>query len=102
MAMTTGGSSATLGVRVVNAGSQGLGRPVDHAAGQSDSLLIWLRTSRTAARLVATWVSTQGLPVPAPASRALDPSAAAPGGTAAVGARARPRRPVSTCCCWTS
>ncbi|HEY4190715.1 MAG TPA: hypothetical protein VGM28_09855 [Candidatus Limnocylindrales bacterium] len=79
------GSPSTLGVRVVNAGSQGWDAPSTTPPAESDALLIWLRTSRTAARLVGTWVSTEGLPVPAPVSRALDPTASAPGGTAAVG-----------------
>ena len=79
------GARDTVGVRVVNAGSQGWDAPSTTPPAESDSLLIWLRTSRTAARLVGTWVSTEGLPVPAPTSKALDPTAAAPGGTAAVG-----------------
>ena len=81
----TTGATDTVGVRVVNAGSQGWDAPSTTPPSESDSLLIWLRTSRTAARLVGTWVSTEGLPVPAPTSKALDPTAAAPGGTAAVG-----------------
>jgi len=81
------GSTSTVGVRVVNAGSEGWDAPSTTPPAESDSLLIWLRTSRIAARLVGTWVSTEGLPVPAPTSRALDPTAAAPGGTAAVGLR---------------
>ena len=79
------GSTATVGVRVVNAGSQGWDAESANPPAEPDSLLIWLRTSRTAARVVGTWVSAQGMQVPAPVSAALDPKAAEPGGSAAVG-----------------
>ena len=78
------GSTSTLGVRVVNAGSQGWDAESATPPAEPDSLLIWLRTSRTAARVVGTWVSPQGLQVPAPISAALDPKTSEPGGTAAV------------------
>ena len=84
MALSTG-SSSTVGVRVVNAGSQVWDAESSTPPAEPDSLLIWLRTQRTAARVVGTWVSPQGLPVPAPVSAAIDPTAAEPGGSAAVG-----------------
>jgi hypothetical protein len=84
LAMSTG-SSSTVGVRVVNAGSEDWDVKTPTPPSEPDSLLIWLRTQRTAARVVATWVSPQGLPVPRPVSAAIDPKAAAPGGTTAVG-----------------
>jgi hypothetical protein len=84
VALSTG-SSSTVGVRVVNAGSQVWDAESSTPPAEPDSLLIWLRTQRTAARVVGTWVSPQGLPVPAPVSAAIDPKAAAPGGSAAVG-----------------
>ena len=59
------GASSTVGVRVVNAGSQDWDVETPTPPAEPDSLLIWLRTQRTAARVVATWVSPQGLPVPA-------------------------------------
>jgi hypothetical protein len=79
------GASSTVGVRVVNAGSEGWDVETPTPPSEPDSLLIWLRTQRTAARVVATWVSPQDLPVPASVSAAIDPRAAAPGGTTAVG-----------------
>ncbi len=84
LAMSTGASS-TVGVRVVNAGSEDWDVKTATPPAEPDSLLIWLRTQRTAARVVATWVSPQGLPIPGPVSAAIDPKAAAPGGTTAVG-----------------
>ena len=69
----------------MNAGSQGWDAESNTPPAEPDSLLIWLRTSRTAARVVGTWVSAQGMQVPAPVSSALDPKAAEPGGSAAVG-----------------
>ncbi|HEY6570870.1 MAG TPA: hypothetical protein VIZ22_11285 [Candidatus Limnocylindrales bacterium] len=79
------GSTSTVGVRVVNAGSQGWDVESSTPPSEPDSLLIWLRTQRTAARVVGTWVSAQGMQVPGPVSTALDPKAAEPGGSAAVG-----------------
>ena len=79
------GASSTVGVRVVNAGSEDWDVETPTPPTEPDSLLIWLRTQRTAARVVATWVSPQGLPVPASVSAAIDPKAAAPGGSTAVG-----------------
>ena len=79
------GSTSTVGVRVVNAGSQVWDAESTTPPSEPDSLLIWLRTQRTAARVVGTWVSAQGMQVPGPVSAALDPSAAEPGGSAAVG-----------------
>jgi hypothetical protein len=84
LALNTGAAS-TVGVRVVNAGSQVWDAPSSTPPSEPDSLLVWLRTNRTAARVTGTWVSSQGLPVPSPASAAIDPTAAAPGGSAAVG-----------------
>jgi hypothetical protein len=84
LSLTTGASS-TVGVRVVNAGSQVWDAESATPPAEPDSLLIWLRTNRAAARVTGTWVSSAGLPVPAPASAAIDPKAAAPGGSAAVG-----------------
>jgi hypothetical protein len=79
------GSTSTVGVRVVNAGSQVWDAESTTPPSEPDSLLIWLRTQRTAARVVGTWVSAQGVQVPGPVSAALDPNAAEPGGSAAVG-----------------
>jgi hypothetical protein len=79
------GSTSMVGVRVVNAGSQVWDAESTTPPSEPDSLLIWLRTQRTAARVVGTWVSAQGVQVPGPVSAALDPNAAEPGGSAAVG-----------------
>ena len=81
----TTGSTSTVGVRVVNAGSEGWDAPSTTPPSESDSLLIWLRT--TGPRPAS---SGRGSPPKAsrsrhPPSKALDPTAAAPGGTAAVG-----------------
>ena len=83
LALAAGGHT-TIAVRVVNAGSQVWDAITAAPPVESDSLLSWLRTSRTPPRLVATWVSTAGIAVPVPASRALSPAAAKPGGTDAV------------------
>jgi hypothetical protein len=78
------GQASTLAVRVVNAGSQVWDAKSSTAPDESDSLLSWLRTNRIPARVVATWVSTTGQPVPVPASSAVDPRGAKPGGDATV------------------
>jgi len=68
-------------VRVVNAGSRRWDlvetAPVSLVAGEA---FVPSRTTVVPARLVATWVSADGLPVPDPISVVLDPSVAAPGG----------------------
>lgn len=74
---------ATIAVRVMNAGSQVWDAASATPPAESDALLSWLRTSRIPPRLVATWVSTAGIAVPVPESLAI-PSAAEPGGAAAV------------------
>ncbi|OGO58441.1 MAG: hypothetical protein A2V85_06335 [Chloroflexi bacterium RBG_16_72_14] len=76
----TASSAAPLAVRVVNAGSEAwdaVATSPTELAGEA--LLTWLRTSRVPAQLVATWVSAQGLPVPAPVSAVLDLEASVPG-----------------------
>jgi hypothetical protein len=79
------GTTASTAVRVVNAGSQAwdeeTASPPELSA---DELLAWLSTSRVPASLVATWVSTTGLPVPAPSSVVLGLAVGAPGGESAV------------------
>jgi hypothetical protein len=79
------GSTTSTAVRVVNAGSMAwdeeTASPPELSA---DELLAWLRTSRVPASLVATWVSTTGLPVAAPSSVVLGPAVGSPGGEAAV------------------
>jgi hypothetical protein len=80
----TSGQATTVAVRVVNAGSQAWDAASTTPPIEPDSLLSWLRTSRIPPRLVATWVSTAGIAVPVPVSRALSPTVAAPGGTDAV------------------
>lgn len=78
-------SSATIAVRVVNAGT-GAWDVASSAppAGLADELLSWLRTGRLPAHLVATWVSTAGAEVPQPVSVVLDPGVSAPGGSATM------------------
>lgn len=80
------GSSSSIAVRVANVGSQ----PWDEVsstmpAHDAKALMIWLRTSRLPARLVATWISVAGLSVPDPVSTALDPAVSAAGGSGALG-----------------
>jgi hypothetical protein len=76
----TAASGAPMAVRVVNAGSEAWDAvattPTDLAG---EALLTWLRTSRVPAQLVATWVSAESLPVPAPVSAVLDLEASVPG-----------------------
>jgi hypothetical protein len=79
------GADAPLAVRLVNAGRQAwdvaTGSP---PPGGGVALLVWLRSGRTPATLVATWVSVGGQPAPDPVSAVIDPEAAAPGGTATI------------------
>ena len=79
------GSSTTIAVRVVNAGT-GAWDVASSAppAGLADELLSWLRTGRLPAHLVATWVSTAGADVPQPVSVVLDPTVSVPGGSATM------------------
>ncbi len=79
------GSTTSTAVRVVNAGSQAWDEETATAPELSaDELLAWLSTSRVPASLVATWVSTTGLPVPAPSSVVLGLAVGSPGGELAV------------------
>ncbi len=80
------GSTASIPVRVVNAGSEVWDEASDTppAGGLAQEILSWLRTSRLPAKLVATWVSTASLPVPDPVTVVLDPSVAVPGGAVSV------------------
>lgn len=79
------GAARTLAVRVANVGAEawddGAAMPSSPAP---EDLLVWLRTSRVPAHLVATWVSAAGLPVPGPVTAVLDPSVFAPGGGAGI------------------
>jgi hypothetical protein len=78
-----GGTTVMLPVRVLNAGAQRW--DLETAAPDAmiaDDPVGTGRTVTLPARLVATWVSADGRVVPAPASVALAPEAAAPGGIA--------------------
>jgi len=74
--------SVDLPVRVLNAGSsrwdQVLAAPVSRVAGEPE---VELRTTTVPPLLVATWVSADGLAVPAPLTVRLDDAVSAPGGT---------------------
>jgi hypothetical protein len=79
------GESASLQVRVVNAGSESWDGPSSEPpAGGAAALLYWLRTGNAPARLVGTWVSVADNAVPDPVSTVLDAANAAPGGDAMV------------------
>jgi hypothetical protein len=75
----------SLAVRVVNAGREtwDVTSPTP-PGGDASALLVWLRTGRTPATLVATWVSVGGQGAPDPAHAALDPAVSAAGGTGTV------------------
>ncbi len=74
--------SVDLPVRVLNAGSsrwdQVLAAPLSRVAGEPE---VELRTTTVPPLLVATWVSADGLAVPAPLTVRLDDAVSAPGGT---------------------
>ena len=78
----TAGVSVELPVRVLNAGSsrwdQTLAAPLSRVAGEPE---VELRTTTVPPLLVATWVSADGLEVPAPLTVRLDDAVSAPGGT---------------------
>ncbi len=81
----TAGVPAPVAVRVVNAGSESWDVDTDQPPdGTAEEILSWLRTSRSPAKLVATWVSTASQAVPDPVTTVLDPTIAAPGGSAMV------------------
>jgi hypothetical protein len=78
------GLPSSIAVRVVNAGTETWDVASSMPPSRPDELLVWLRTSRAPARLVGTWVSADGLPVPQPAIVALDPESVGPGGSTVV------------------
>ena len=79
----TAGVSVDLPVRVLNAGSsrwdQVLAAPLSRVASEPEDEL---RTTTVPPYLVATWVSADGLAVPAPLTVRLDDAVFAPGGSA--------------------
>jgi hypothetical protein len=79
------GTRASVAVRVINSGTVGwdVAAALPRSA-PADDLLGWLRTGRLPAHLVATWVSTTGSAVPAPAWTVLDAETSAPGGEGTV------------------
>ena len=81
----TAGISASLPVRVLNAGASRWDQVIAAPLGRVDTdSQVGLRTTTLPPSLVATWVSADGLPVPDPLSVRLDNAVSAPGGTSDV------------------
>ena len=103
MAMTTG-SSATLRRPRRQRRLPGLGRPVDHAAGRvglAADLAAHVADRRPPRRDVGLDAGSAGAGTRIPGARSLGGGARRDRGLS--GSRSsRPRRPGSTCCCWTS
>lgn len=79
------GTAAQLPVNVVNAGSKRWDLEVTAAPNRvADENGVVSRTTTLPAQLVATWVSANGAPVPAPLTVRLDDAVAAPGGSASL------------------